>query len=391
MADENIPAPPSGTAVPVIQDANTPPPPPSGTAVAVGQDPQPSTLDKLATPPSQEDFESAMQKGGAAPTMYGLKNVVAGAGQAVKGVVDLAKTTRDVQVHPIDTVKSILSGITGAGSQLSQAPAAVADIAKSADPTGSFAKVAGDTAGQLGGQTVAAAATEGARLLPSTLKTALSKGGVTSEMAGKISTSLDKVAADAGLPKSAETSLSGKAADTVKGLKGQAQDIYSDLDKASGGRYQRFVDEIDTIEDALRNKYTTAEDAVKLKKQLSQVKADYQAVQGQLVQQGVDPGVIAKADTKWAQAKALDQVGKKFRVAESLSGEVKPGTTSVDAGLKNLKKHILPQATKGEAGGITDAVTEATDRLSKVKRNQAIAKVGAAALGAGALAKGLTK
>lgn len=401
MPDQTIPAPPSGTAVPV---AGAIPPPPSGTAVPVtkppepgGSDEQPGFLDRMAAPPSQQEFESAMQEGGLAPTIYGAKNLVSGFGQAVKGTIDVfnPKMQPGENAFTANPAARIVKGILSPGKQAAQVPGAIRDINASTDPTGTYMKAAGDTAGQAGGQAVAAIATEGAVKLPSALKTALSKSAVTGEMSAKLATSLDTVAKDAGLSKSAETSLSGKAADTVKGLKGQAQTIYSDLDKASGGRYQRFVDEIDTIQDALRNKYTSAPDAVKLKTQLSQVQSDYAAVQKQLVVQGVDPKIIAKADVKWAQAKALEQVGKKFRVAESLSGELKPGTSSVDTGLKNLKKHILPQATKGEAAGIKSTVVEATEKMSKVKRNQAIAKYGAAAVGigagAGALAHSLSK
>lgn len=402
MPDQNIPAPPSGTAVPVSQDANTPPPPPSGTAVPVpgttapDKGAEPGLLDKFAAPPTQGDFESAMQQGGMAPTMYGLSNIRSGVGQAVKGAVDTftPKIQEGENALTANPVARMVKGVLHSGGQLGQVPAAIKDIAASPDPLGTTAKALGDTSGQLGGAGAAALAIEGAIKLPSALRTALSKSGVTSEMAGKLSTSLDTVAKDAGLPKSSETSLSGKVADTVKGLKGQAQKIYGDLDKASGGRYQRFVDEIDTIEDAMKNKYTSPQDAIKLKNQLSQVKADYAATQKQLVAQGIDPKTIAQADVKWAQAKALETVGKKFKTAESLSGELKPGTSSVDTGLKNLKPHILKQATKGEASGITDTVVDATNKLSKVKRNQAIAKVAGAAVGlggVGALAHGLSK
>lgn len=342
-----------------------------------------------------------MQEGGLAPTEYGLKNVAAGVGQAAKGAIDTfgpPKTAAEKVTGAINPlalpVKRIIQGIMSSGSQVAQVPGAIKDIAASPDPLGHLARAAGDTAGQAGGQAAAAAVTEGAVKAPGALRTALSKSGVTSEMATKIAASLDKVAEDAGLPKSTETSLSGKAADTVKGLKGQAQQIYGELDKASGGRYQRYVDEIDQIEDAMRNKYTPPDQMLQLNKQLNRVKLAYADMQKQLISQGVDPGTIAKADAKWAQAKALEQVGKKFKNAENLAGEVRPGTSSVDTGLKNLKPHILKQAAGSEAPAVKNAVIEGTNRMSKVERNQAIAKfaAGAGGLGAaGGLAYGLAK
>jgi hypothetical protein len=216
---------------------------------------------------------------------------------------------------------------------------------------------------------------------------AFSKTAVTKNMGTELAASLDRVASEAGLPASKATSLSGKTGEVVAGLKGQAQEIYGQLDKASGGRYQRFVNEIDELTDALRNKYTTPDVAAKLKDRLVQVRQAYADTQAELVSQGVDPAVIKAADSKWAQAKALEQVGKKIKVGESLSGELKPGTPSIDTGLKNLKPHILPQAAKGEAGAIKESVINATKQIGKVKRNQKVAAGAAAVLGTGAAGK----
>jgi hypothetical protein len=215
------------------------------------------------------------------------------------------------------------------------------------------------------------------------VKQAFSKGAVTQNMASELHASLDRVANEAGLPASKSASLSGKAADVVHGLKQQAQSIYGELDRASGGRYQRFRDEIDDLTDAIQNKYTTPDVAAKLKEKLAGARQDYANVQRELIDQGVDPQTIKAADGKWAQAKALETVGKQFKKGEYYGGELRPGTPAVDTGLKNLKPHILPQATKGEAGAIRESVVNATKKISKVKRNQAIAGVlGAGGVGA---------
>jgi hypothetical protein len=230
-----------------------------------------------------------------------------------------------------------------------------------------------------------------AKLLPNAdvpnVKEAFSKGAVTKSMASELHGALDRVATDAGLPVSKAESLSAKTADVVKGLKSQAQSIYGDLDKASGGRYQRFRDEIDLREAASRDRYLDPDAAARNAEKLNEVKQAYADVQQELVNQGVDPATIKAADAKWAQAKALETVGKQFKKGESLSGNLRPGTPAVDTGLKNLKDHILPQATKGEAGAIRESVTNATEQVRKAKRNQKIAAGVAGALGVGTAGK----
>jgi hypothetical protein len=207
-------------------------------------------------------------------------------------------------------------------------------------------------------------------------------------MGTELAGSLDRVASEAGLPASKATSLSGKADEVVAGLKGQAQEIYGQLDKASGGRYQRFRDEIESLTDALRNKYADPDQKAKWTDRLVKVRQDLAGTQKSLIDQGVDPATIKAADAKWAQAKALEKVGKTFKAGEFYGGEMKPSTASVDTGMKNLKPHTLPQAVKGEAGAIRESVINATKKTAKVKRNQ---RVAAALGGSGAVLGGGAK
>lgn len=331
-------------------------------------------------------------------TLSGIQSIGRGVRDAATGAYQMVR-------HPIDTTVATAKGVANLPNQVSQVPATIRDINQSPDPTGTYAKVAQDTAGQGAGQALLALGTEGlvkgapaavnaAKSAPGALGDAagavqrtFSKGAVTREMGSKLSASLDRVAADAGLPPSAEASLSAKTADVVHGLKKQAQADYSTLDQASGGRYQRFVDEIDDLQSTLRNKYLSPDDAAKVKTKLADTQKAYSDMQQQMITQGTDPAIIARADAKWAQAKALEQVGKKFRNAETLSGDLKPGTPSVDTGLKNLKPHILSQATKGEAPAITDTVTSATKSVRNVSRNRKIAAGAGAVLGLSGAAK----
>ena len=82
-----------------------------------------------------------------------------------RGVRDAAVGAYNVVRHPIDTAQSIAQ----VPSQIAQVPAAIHDINQSADPVGTYAKVAQDTAGQGAGQAILAAGTAGAaKAVPAT-------------------------------------------------------------------------------------------------------------------------------------------------------------------------------------------------------------------------------
>lgn len=83
-------------------------------------------------------------------TLSGLQSVGRGVRDAVQGVGQMV-------MHPIDTAK----GIAQLPAQAAQVPAAVSDINQSPDPTGTYAKVAQETAGQGAGQALVALGTEG--------------------------------------------------------------------------------------------------------------------------------------------------------------------------------------------------------------------------------------
>lgn len=95
-----------------------------------------------------------------AATLQGLANVGKGVNDALAGTYQTIR-------HPIDTAKAMLAAPGQLVDQARQVPGAIRDINRSADPTGTYLKVAGETAGQGGGQAVVAAAPsllEGARL-----------------------------------------------------------------------------------------------------------------------------------------------------------------------------------------------------------------------------------
>ena len=115
---------------------------------------------KYGTPAKAEEKSAAPNQGlpeGELPldsytnaTLQGLSTIGKGAIGAVQGIA------YNTIAHPIDTAKSILS----LPSQARQVPGAIKDINASADPVGTYAKVAGDTAGEAAGQAIVGAAGE---------------------------------------------------------------------------------------------------------------------------------------------------------------------------------------------------------------------------------------
>jgi hypothetical protein len=81
-------------------------------------------------------------------TLQGFANIGKGAIGAVEGAYNTVR-------HPLATARSILS-LPG---QATQVPSAIKDINASADPIGTYAKVAGETAGEGAGQAIVGAAT----------------------------------------------------------------------------------------------------------------------------------------------------------------------------------------------------------------------------------------
>jgi hypothetical protein len=87
-----------------------------------------------------------------AATGQGLSTIGGGAINAVKGAANMI-------MHPIDTATSLYHAPGQFLDQIKQVPGAIRDINESPDPAGTYLKVAGDTAGEAGGQAVVGAAT----------------------------------------------------------------------------------------------------------------------------------------------------------------------------------------------------------------------------------------
>lgn len=99
-------------------------------------------------------------------------------------------------------------------------------------------------------------------------------------------------------------------------LKKAQTDIYQKLDKISGGRWQRFTDQLSATKRALRDDTGVDEDATaKLEQKKSDLEKSIQQVKDEATAQGVDPNDIKKADALWKQGKALQKLGNHIRAS----------------------------------------------------------------------------
>lgn len=125
---------------------------------------QPSVMQVLTQPTEKTDQEYLGYKGPAGvagATVHGFSNVANETENAVAGMGHAI-------LHPIDTARSLGQAVMAAPSAIGQVPGAIHDINQSADPLGTYAKAAEDTADQGAGQLGVMAATEG---MPAAMRT----------------------------------------------------------------------------------------------------------------------------------------------------------------------------------------------------------------------------
>lgn len=103
-------------------------------------------------------------------TLQGLQNIARGGKQAIEGAYEMGKlpsTKEEWAAFAAGGPTGLLmyrtnKGAVSTGKQAVQVPAAIKDINESPDPTGTYMKVAGRTAGEAGGQALVALGAEGA-------------------------------------------------------------------------------------------------------------------------------------------------------------------------------------------------------------------------------------
>lgn len=333
---------------------------------------------------------------------YGNTNTVVGKALKMMGAQPtrsgVSEGAADFMASPVlGTSRAAQGGISmaegaakrDAGQAWRGAKDVVGGVMDAAQIPASFVAPEVGEAAQLGGEQVAQVAKRGAQAVKDGILVPemLSPSKVARGTAEDLLSALDKVATDSGLTASKATSASGKVADLVTELKGKAKTIYSTLDEASGGRFQRFKDEISDLEHYLDNA-TNVKDATELKAQIADATERFESVKSTMARAGVvDPADLAQADRWWSQAKALETVGKKFRNAETLSGELKSTPAVLDNAVKNIDA-VRPQTLERAVGAdnakvIRSRVVGNTKAVAAATRNRKLAGNAAKAIGAG--------
>lgn len=427
MDDQSIPAPPSGTAVPV--DSGSPPPPPSGTAIPVqaasnvpaqSNTPQKGLLDKASD--TLENISNQPLTSHVAATEAGLANVGQGVMQGVQGVAAMLKGPQDESEKAIHgtlgigglAAYRIGKSLLDSAKSSADVPGAIKDINQSPDPVGTYASVAGKTAGHAGGQALLAAATEGAIKAAPKVAGAVGEAadtirgkGVQTAEAGVKAAQGDVTATTAKASQAAADAhpsvLSDKVMQTVQktaqregfqltgstpreavpeladAYKDRAKAAYQSVDKAVGGELQPVLDGIDETKMGIKaNAAIDPEKAASLRDKLTDLETKKAALIEKAAQNGVTDAdkVIKTADTDYARFKGLEAVGKQIKTA---SGEVRTG------GLPDVKKYAsaidrlndtgkLQKALPHEAAELKQHGVEALDRSAQAKEATGLSK-----------------
>lgn len=244
-------------------------------------------------------------------TKAGVASILQGVGQGVKGLYDTV-------AHPIDTVK----GLADVPGQVAQVPGAIRDINASADPAGTYTKVAGQTAGQAGGQALTALATTA---VPKALNAVKNLRDIPAAISSDTVGTLNKVAKAEGLPESAATTARDAAGDLSKNFIDRAKSSYKVVDDAVGGDLKPVQEKITDLQKAIRvNKNVNPELADKFTTQL----ADQQQTLADLVEKAKASGVpdadklMAAGDKDYSRGMAMKKVQSGVATA---SGQAKMG------------------------------------------------------------------
>jgi hypothetical protein len=111
-------------------------------------------------------------------------------------------------------------------------------------------------------------------------------------------------------------------------VQAKGKSIYSQLDAASGGRFQRYKDTLGKIDDQLDNLVEGVDDD--RIEALQQKKNEVETSQAQMFEdlkltKGLDPEAVKTADAHWKQSMALQDISRDVRL--STTGDVEAGAT----------------------------------------------------------------
>lgn len=296
-----------------------------------------SALERFAEEPNPIPLDSYTNA-----TLHGLRNIAQGAAQGVQGGLNLVKTAARAWNDPKADVGDALLP----NPHFEQVPGAIKDINASADPLGSYARIASDTAGQGAGQALTALATEGAsRAIPKVLETA--KGAAKASGIGlspieKLTKAAGPSVRDANFPRALETAspelARQNAATPIKNVQAVADAAHTGADSLWKNQ----------IEPQITRNASATIDAGKI---------------GDQIRSGVDEGM---KDLFPEQAKAANAFADKFRGQLPLS-KANAYLKTLNAQLKGFYK-MSPEARA--AAGVTDGRISSMENAADGLRQQ---------------------
>lgn len=299
-----------------------------------------------------------------------------------------------------------LNGLGETAMQAHDIPAAIHDINNSADPVGTYAKIIQKTASQGAGQAGLAIATEGlakgAGALAEGAEGAEEPGLVKQLTKGK---NVAQPAAKAALEEAAggsTGSLRDSLSEPIGEAETNAKELYKQIDSASGADIKGLGEKLRTVNRAIRQSVSDAEDEALSTRRDDILERMDQAKQA-AIEKGVDPKVLDQADEEFKRMSALSDVERKvFKNPDIIEGNTAHGseeTVNIDKAVKALQKLQDSEKYGGprlEQAFGKDGATKLLDKFYGAQRQgihamkmQKVAKWIAGAAGAGAAAKGI--
>jgi hypothetical protein len=386
----------------------------------------PNLPNSAPTKPTQQgvlDTEIPLTSYGNA-TLSGLQSIGRGVRSAVQGTADLFSTPKDNTEKTISTISPIAlplyRTLRGAGHSVNDAAqitGAIHDINDSADPLGTYAKAAQETAGEGAGQALTALAAEGiikgvpaAKGTVENVNKAIGRKTINPKVIQEplqegIKSTIEDVADDAGVSKPTSRSIRNVVQETADRIYDKSKAQYQVLDEATGGRFQRFNEKLEAGRKQLMNLSGSEEDVAKeasILKGQQETEAAMQEAFDEARAKGIDPQLIDEANANFKKSQALYDLD--IAIKKSTEGahpelsspelvEDSPETVNpqkLSSRINSLYDSGRLQDALGEKGA-NDLFDHSLKNLSdykKVMRNRKVAltagKYGAGVLGLGA-------
>jgi hypothetical protein len=281
-------------------------------------------------------------------TLSGLQSVARGVRDAVKAPIDLVSPAKDTNEKAVSNISSaalpiyrLLRGFGHSAGDAMQLSAAIHDINQSADPVGTYAKAAQETAGQGAGQAMTAAATEGLiKSVPKVAGAAADAGKQVMQGADVVQPEVQAAARTAagGAPGSLREVLS----DPIAQAKTARDSIYDAYDKASGVNRQELEQRLSNTQDQISKLTGTPADMKKLAR-LQDAEAGLKRTLKWSDQRASIAGVdIDEANSANIRFRALQDLEKNvFKNQNVVEGNTAQGgaeSINVDNAIKELQK-----------------------------------------------------